>query len=222
MRSLFLIIFLTNIHYLNAQIENSFDLRKKNLSININYDEGGFFTEGYFHYKTTSNYFGEFSANSLSMYNNRDSFYSLSLGSIRPISSEVSVVFGHTNYFDNNFELENEFFFGINYSFVSSIIYFDPVQKGISLQGIFNINSIFQNIPFELDFSITNDNSVTELFLNMEKVFKNSLFVGYIFSREQHEDFVEISYSKNGKTGIYPVEIIEQSYFNQFYIGIYF
>ena len=81
---------------------------------------------------------------------------------------------------------------------------------------------MFQNIPFELDFSITNDNSVTELFLNMEKVFKNSLFVGYIFSREQHEDFVEISYSKNGKTGMYPVEIIEQSYFNQFYIGIYF
>ena len=67
MRSLFLIIVLTNMHYLNAQIENTFDLKRRNLSLNINYDESGFFSEGYFHYKTTSNYFGEFSINGLSI-----------------------------------------------------------------------------------------------------------------------------------------------------------
>lgn len=221
MRPLFLIIVLTNMHYLNAQIENTFDLKRRNLSLNINYDESGFFSEGYFHYKTTSNYFGEFSINGLSMDNNR-TFYSLSLGSIRTLSPKTTVGFGYSNYFDNNYDLEHEVFLGTNYHFISSIIYFDPLQKDISLQGIVNINSMFQNLPLELDFSITKDNSVTELFLNTAKIFNNNLFIGYIFSREQQESFDEISYSKNGKTGTYFVEIIEQSFFNEIYIGIYF
>ena len=222
MKPLFLIIFLTNVYYLNAQTENTFDLKKRNLSININYDESGFFSEGYFHYKTSSDYFGEFSANRLSIDNNNNTFYSLSLGSIRPLSPKTIVGLGYSNYFDNNFKLEHEVFLGTSYHFISSIVYFDPLQNDLSLQGIININSIFQNLPFELDFSITNDNSVTELFLNTAKIFNNSLFIGYIFSREQHEGFDKISYSKNGKSGTYSVEITEQSFFNEIYIGIYF
>jgi len=141
---------------------------------------------------------------------------------MRSISLNTTFGFGYTSYFDNKLEYEHELFLGSRYNFFSGIIYFDAQQNLLSYQAIINANLIFKRLPFELDFSIINNNSAHELFLNLSKTFNNDLFIGYILSREEYEGSNKFPYSKNGKTGTYIIETTDISFFNEIYVGFYF
>ena len=222
MKRFFLLSIFVFVNTLFGQTNNSFFSGKRNLSFNINYDENGFFSEGYYHFNTTSNYFVEASINDFNLDKNRTSFFSTTIGSIRPISLNTTFGFGYTSYFDNKLEFEHELFLGSRYNFFSGIIYFDAQQNLLSYQAIINANLIFKRLPFELDFSIINNNSAHELFLNLYKTFNNDLFIGYILSREEYEGSKKFPYSKNGKTGTYIIESTDISFFNEIYVGFYF
>ena len=222
MKQFFLLSIFVFVNTLFGQTNNSFFSGKRNLSFNINYDENGFFSEGYYHFNTTSNYFVEASINDFNLDKNRTSFFSTTIGSIRPISLNTTFGFGYTSYFDNKLEFEHELFLGSRYNFFSGIIYFDAQQNLLSYQAIINANLIFKRLPFELDFSIINNNSAHELFLNLSKTFNNDLFIGYILSREKYEGSNKFPYSKNGKTGTYIIETTDISFFNEIYVGFYF
>ena len=222
MKQFFLLSIFVFVNTLFGQTNNSFFSGKRNLSFNINYDENGFFSEGYYHFNTTSNYFVEASINDFNLDKNRTSFFSTTIGSMRSISLNTTFGFGYTSYFDNELEYEHELFLGSRYNFFSGIIYFDAQQNLLSYQAIINANLIFKRLPFELDFSIINNNSAHELFLNLYKTFNNDLFIGYILSREKYEGSNKFPYSKNGKTGTYIIETTDISFFNQIYVGFYF
>ncbi|MBT5781872.1 MAG: hypothetical protein HOI03_01765 [Candidatus Marinimicrobia bacterium] len=222
MKQFFLLSIFVFVNTLFGQTNNSFFSGKRNLSFNINYDENGFFSEGYYHFNTTSNYFVEASINDFNLDKNRTSFFSTTIGSMRSISLNTTFGFGYTSYFDNELEYEHELFLGSRYNFFSGIIYFDAQQNLLSSQAIINANLIFKRLPFELDFSIINNNSAHELFLNLYKTFNNDLFIGYILSREEYEGSNKFSYSKNGKTGTYIIETTDISFFNEIYVGFYF
>lgn len=222
MKQFFLLSIFVFVNTLFGQTNNSFFSGKRNLSFNINYDENGFFSEGYYHFNTTSNYFVEASINDFNLDKNRTSFFSTTIGSIRSISLNTTFGFGYTSYFDNKLEFEHELFLGSRYNFFSGIIYFDAQQNLLSYQAIINANLIFKRLPFELDFSIINNNSARELFLNLSKTFNNDLFIGYILSREEYEGSKKFPYSKNGKTGTYIIETTDISFFNEIYVGFYF
>lgn len=222
MKQFFLLSIFVFVNTLFGQTNNSFFSGKRNLSFNINYDENGFFSEGYYHFNTTSNYFVEASINDFNLDKNRTSFFSTTIGSMRSISLNTTFGFGYTSYFDNELEYEHELFLGSRYNFFSGIIYFDAQQNLLSYQAIINANLIFKRLPFELDFSIINNNSAHELFLNLSKTFNNDLFIGYILSREKYEGSNKFPYSKNGKTGTYIIETTDISFFNEIYVGFYF
>ena len=222
MKQFFLLSIFVFVNTLFGQTNNSFFSGKRNLSFNINYDENGFFSEGYYHFNTTSNYFVEASINDFNLDKNRTSFFSTTIGSMRSISLNTTFGFGYTSYFDNELEYEHELFLGSRYNFFSGIIYFDAQQNLLSYQAIINANLIFKRLPFELDFSIINNNSAHELFLNLSKTFNNDLFIGYILSREEYEGSKKFPYSKNGKTGTYIIETTDISFFNEIYVGFYF
>lgn len=222
MKQFFLLSIFVFVNTLFGQTNNSFFSGKRNLSFNINYDENGFFSEGYYHFNTTSNYFVEASINDFNLDKNRTSFFSTTIGSIKSISLNTTFGFGYTSYFDNKLEFEHELFLGSRYNFFSGIIYFDAQQNLLSSQAIINANLIFKRLPFELDFSIINNNSARELFLNLSKTFNNDLFIGYILSREEYEGSKKFPYSKNGKTGTYIIETTDISFFNEIYVGFYF
>ena len=222
MKRFFLLSIFVFVNTLFGQTNNSFFSGKRNLSFNINYDENGFFSEGYYHFNTTSNYFVEASINDFNLDKNRTSFFSTTIGSMRPISLNTTFGFGYTSYFDNKLEFEHELFLGSRYNFFSGIIYFDAQQNLLSYQAIINANLIFKRLPFELDFSIINNNSARDLFLNLSKTFNNDLFIGYILSREEYEGSKKFPYSKNGKTGTYIIETTDISFFNEIYVGFYF
>lgn len=222
MKRFFLLSIFVFVNTLFGQTNNSFFSGKRNLSFNINYDENGFFSEGYYHFNTTSNYFVEASINDFNLDKNRTSFFSTTIGSIKSISLNTTFGFGYTSYFDNKLEYEHELFLGSRYNFFSGIIYFDAQQNLLSYQAIINANLIFKRLPFELDFSIINNNSAHELFLNLNKTFNNDLFIGYILSREEYEGSKKFPYSKNGKTGTYIIETTDISFFNEIYVGFYF
>lgn len=222
MKRFFLLSIFVFVNTLFGQTNNSFFSGKRNLSFNINYDENGFFSEGYYHFNTTSNYFVEASINDFNLDKNRTSFFSTTIGSMRSISLNTTFGFGYTSYFDNELEYEHELFLGSRYNFFSGIIYFDAQQNLLSSQAIINANLIFKRLPFELDFSIINNNSAHELFLNLYKTFNNDLFIGYILSREEYEGSKKFPYSKNGKTGTYIIETTDISFFNEIYVGFYF
>lgn len=222
MKQFFLLSIFVFVNTLFGQTNNSFFSGKRNLSFNINYDENGFFSEGYYHFNTTSNYFVEASINDFNLDKNRTSFFSTTIGSMRSISLNTTFGFGYTSYFDNKLEFEHELFLGSRYNFFSGIIYFDAQQNLLSYQAIINANLIFKRLPFELDFSIINNNSAHELFLNLYKTFNNDLFIGYILSREEYEGSKKFPYSKNGKTGTYIIETTDISFFNEIYVGFYF
>ena len=222
MKQFFLLSIFVFVNTLFGQTNNSFFSGKRNLSFNINYDENGFFSEGYYHFNTTSNYFVEASINDFNLDKNRTSFFSTTIGSMRSISLNTTFGFGYTSYFDNELEYEHELFLGSRYNFFSGIIYFDAQQNLLSYQAIINANLIFKRLPFELDFSIINNNSAHELFLNLSKAFNNDLFIGYILSREKYEGSNKFPYSKNGKTGTYIIETTDISFFNEIYVGFYF
>ena len=222
MKRFFLLSIFVFVNTLFGQTNNSFFSGKRNLSFNINYDENGFFSEGYYHFNTTSNYFVEASINDFNLDKNRTSFFSTTIGSIKSISLNTTFGFGYTSYFDNKLEYEHELFLGSRYNFFSGIIYFDAQQNLLSSQAIINANLIFKRLPFELDFSIINNNSAHELFLNLYKTFNNDLFIGYILSREEYEGSKKFPYSKNGKTGTYIIETTDISFFNEIYVGFYF
>jgi hypothetical protein len=222
MKRFFLLSIFVFVNTLFGQTNNSFFSGKRNLSFNINYDENGFFSEGYYHFNTTSNYFVEASINDFNLDKNRTSFFSTTIGSMRSISLNTTFGFGYTSYFDNELEYEHELFLGSRYNFFSGIIYFDAQQNLLSYQAIINANLIFKRLPFELDFSIINNNSAHELFLNLSKTFNNDLFIGYILSREKYEGSNKFPYSKNGKTGTYIIETTDISFFNEIYVGFYF
>ena len=222
MKQFFLLSIFVFVNTLFGQTNNSFFSGKRNLSFNINYDENGFFSEGYYHFNTTSNYFVEASINDFNLDKNRTSFFSTTIGSIKSISLNTTFGFGYTSYFDNKLEFEHELFLGSRYNFFSGIIYFDAQQNLLSYQAIINANLIFKRLPFELDFSIINNNSARELFLNLSKTFNNDLFIGYILSREEYEGSKKFPYSKNGKTGTYIIETTDISFFNEIYVGFYF
>jgi len=222
MKQFFLLSIFVFVNTLFGQTNNSFFSGKRNLSFNINYDENGFFSEGYYHFNTTSNYFVEASINDFNLDKNRTSFFSTTIGSIKSISLNTTFGFGYTSYFDNKLEFEHELFLGSRYNFFSGIIYFDAQQNLLSSQAIINANLIFKRLPFELDFSITNNNSARDLFLNLSKTFYNDLFIGYILSREEYEGSKKFPYSKNGKTGTYIIETTDISFFNEIYVGFYF
>jgi len=222
MKRFFLLSVFVFLSTLFGQTNNSFFSGKRNLSFNINYDENGFFSEGYYHFNTTSNYFVEASINDFNLDKNRTSFFSTTIGSMRPISLNTTFGFGYTSYFDNKLEYEHELFLASRYNFFSGIIYFDAQQNLLSYQAIINANLIFKRLPFELDFSIINNNSAHELFLNLSKAFNNDLFIGYILSREEYEGSNKFPYSKNGKTGTYIIETTDISFFNEIYVGFYF
>ena len=222
MKQFFLLSIFVFVNTLFGQTNNSFFSGKRNLSFNINYDENGFFSEGYYHFNTTSNYFVEASINDFNLDKNRTSFFSTTIGSIKSISLNTTFGFGYTSYFNNKLEFEHELFLGSRYNFFSGIIYFDAQQNLLSSQAIINANLIFKRLPFELDFSIINNNSARELFLNLSKTFNNDLFIGYILSREEYEGSKKFPYSKNGKTGTYIIETTDISFFNEIYVGFYF
>lgn len=222
MKQFFLLSIFVFVNTLFGQTNNSFFSGKRNLSFNINYDENGFFSEGYYHFNTTSNYFVEASINDFNLDKNRTSFFSTTIGSIKSISLNTTFGFGYTSYFNNKLEFEHELFLGSRYNFFSGIIYFDAQQNLLSYQAIINANLIFKRLPFELDFSIINNNSARELFLNLSKTFNNDLFIGYILSREEYEGSKKFPYSKNGKTGTYIIETTDISFFNEIYVGFYF
>ena len=222
MKQFFLLSIFVFVNTLFGQTNNSFFSGKRNLSFNINYDENGFFSEGYYHFNTTSNYFVEASINDFNLDKNRTSFFSTTIGSMRSISLNTTFGFGYTSYFNNKLEFEHELFLGSRYNFFSGIIYFDAQQNLLSSQAIINANLIFKRLPFELDFSIINNNSAHELFLNLYKTFNNDLFIGYILSREEYEGSKKFPYSKNGKTGTYIIETTDISFFNEIYVGFYF
>jgi len=222
MKRFFLLSIFVFVNTLFGQTNNSFFSGKRNLSFNINYDENGFFSEGYYHFNTTSNYFVEASINDFNLDKNRTSFFSTTIGSMRSISLNTTFGFGYTSYFDNELEYEHELFLGSRYNFFSGIIYFDAQQNLLSYQAIINANLIFKRLPFELDFSIINNNSARDLFLNLSKTFNNDLFIGYILSREEYEGSKKFPYSKNGKTGTYIIETTDISFFNEIYVGFYF
>ena len=222
MKRFFLLSIFVFVNTLFGQTNNSFFSGKRNLSFNINYDENGFFSEGYYHFNTTSNYFVEASINDFNLDKNRTSFFSTTIGSIKSISLNTTFGFGYTSYFDNKLEFEHELFLGSRYNFFSGIIYFDAQQNLLSYQAIINANLIFKRLPFELDFSIINNNSARDLFLNLSKTFNNDLFIGYILSREEYEGSKKFPYSKNGKTGTYIIETTDISFFNEIYVGFYF
>lgn len=222
MKRFFLLSIFVFVNTLFGQTNNSFFSGKRNLSFNINYDENGFFSEGYYHFNTTSNYFVEASINDFNLDKNRTSFFSTTIGSMRSISLNTTFGFGYTSYFDNKLEFEHELFLGSRYNFFSGIIYFDAQQNLLSYQAIINANLIFKRLPFELDFSIINNNSARDLFLNLSKTFNNDLFIGYILSREEYEGSKKFPYSKNGKTGTYIIETTDISFFNEIYVGFYF
>lgn len=222
MKQFFLLSIFVFVNTLFGQTNNSFFSGKRNLSFNINYDENGFFSEGYYHFNTTSNYFVEASINDFNLDKNRTSFFSTTIGSMRSISLNTTFGFGYTSYFDNKLEFEHELFLGSRYNFFSGIIYFDAQQNLLSYQAIINANLIFKRLPFELDFSIINNNSARDLFLNLSKTFNNDLFIGYILSREEYEGSKKFPYSKNGKTGTYIIETTDISFFNEIYVGFYF
>ena len=222
MKRFFLLSIFVFVNTLFGQTNNSFFSGKRNLSFNINYDENGFFSEGYYHFNTTSNYFVEASINDFNLDKNRTSFFSTTIGSMRSISLNTTFGFGYTSYFDNKLEFEHELFLGSRYNFFSGIIYFDAQQNLLSSQAIINANLIFKRLPFELDFSIINNNSARDLFLNLSKTFNNDLFIGYILSREEYEGSKKFPYSKNGKTGTYIIETTDISFFNEIYVGFYF
>jgi hypothetical protein len=222
MKQFFLLSIFVFVNTLFGQTNNSFFSGKRNLSFNINYDQNGFFSECYYHFNTTSNYFVEASINDFNLDKNRTSFFSTTIGSIKSISLNTTFGFGYTSYFNNKLEFEHELFLGSRYNFFSGIIYFDAQQNLLSSQAIINANLIFKRLPFELDFSIINNNSARELFLNLSKTFNNDLFIGYILSREEYEGSKKFPYSKNGKTGTYIIETTDISFFNEIYVGFYF
>mgnify|MGYP000994959318 CR=1 FL=1 len=140
MKQFFLLSIFVFVNTLFGQTNNSFFSGKRNLSFNINYDENGFFSEGYYHFNTTSNYFVEASINDFNLDKNRTSFFSTTIGSIRSISLNTTFGFGYTSYFDNELEYEHELFLGSRYNFFSGIIYFDAQQNLLSYQAIINAN----------------------------------------------------------------------------------
>ncbi len=217
---LYIIIFFSTIF---SQTEkNTFNLKDKNHSWSLNYDQEGLFSDAYFHYNLNIGLFGEIYINDITTNNDRNTLYNLSFGFMTNIEDQITIGIGYTNYFNNENYIEHEVFFGSNYNFLSGIFYYDMFEKSLSFQSILNINLIFEHLPLDLSHSFTFDGTNFESFLDISKTFSSNIFLGYIFSREQIEGIRTISYSKNGKTGTYNISNNRMSFYNEFYVGFYF
>jgi hypothetical protein len=218
---IFIFIFISS-DIVSQSENNSFRLKEKNFALSLNYDQNGYFSDSYIHYNLYSGLFTEVYVNDLSLRNNNTTIYNLTVGFMKLNKHQVTIGTGYTNYFNRLSDIEHEFFLGINYDFLSAIIYLDFIENNFSFQSIFNVNSVISNLPVNISQSITFDGENFESFFDISKTFNNNIFVGYILSREQFEDIKTKDYSKNGKSGTY--ESIEDgtSFFNEFYLGFYF
>lgn len=202
--------------------KSTFSLKERNLGWSINYDQEGIFSDGYFHYNINSGLFSEIYINDITPNDDRNTLFNLSLGFMKTIENQITIGIGYTNYFNNIRNIEHEVFIGSNYNFLSGIVYYDILEKGLSFQSILNINSMIKRLPLDLSCSLTFDGTNLETFFDISKTFSSNMFIGYIFSREQFEDTKTLPFSKDGKTGTYSIPDYGTSFFNELYIGFYF
>jgi len=208
--------------FLIAQQDNLLSLKKSNLGVYINNDSDGLFLDGYAHYSFSSGFFSEISFDQYRLNENKNTFYNSTLGLLKNVSTKRSFGLGYSNYFNNLRSIEHELFFGSNFTFISSILYYDLTNNLFTYQGILDLDSFFKIAPIEINISFIHDNSSTDLICRLSKSINNNILIGYILSRENSEYLKEMTYTKNGKTGIYSTEMQEMSFFHEIFMGFNF
>ena len=208
--------------FLIAQQDNLLSLKKSNLGVYINNDSDGLFLDGYAHYSFSSGFFSEISFDQYRLNEDKNTFYNSTLGLLKNVSTKRSFGLGYSNYFNNLRSIEHELFFGSNFTFISSILYYDLTNNLFTYQGILDLDSFFKITPIEINISFIHDNSSTDLICRLSKSINNNILIGYILSRENSEYLKEMTYTKNGKTGIYSKEMQEMSFFHEIFMGFNF
>lgn len=208
--------------FLIAQQDNLLNLKKSNLGVYINNDSDGLFLDGYAHYSFSSGFFSEISFDQYRLNENKNTFYNSTFGLLKNVSTKRSFGLGYSNYFNSLRSIEHELFVGSNFTFISSILYYDLTNNLFTYQGIFDLDSFFKITPIEINISFIHDNSSTDLICRLSKSINNNILIGYILSRENSEYLKEMTYTKNGKTGIYIKEMQEMSFFHEIFMGFNF